>query len=182
MSTTDCKAGAALRFHEAAHRIVDAGLRATCLKLLEESRLFTWPAAITHHHNYAGGLLEHTLEVLEYAEHIAEAFPEVNMDVLRAAALWHDVGKVIEYTKITDGWERPREAQSNLHIVSSSLSFLYHADSVPVRSELREAVRHCVLAHHGPVKEWGSPEAPATLEALILHQADVLSAHYGATR
>lgn len=45
----------------------------------------------------------------------------------------------------------------------------------------RDAVIHCIHAHHGPVKEWGSPEAPRTIEALILHQADMLSAGYGAT-
>ena len=39
-----------------------------------------------------------------------------------------------------------------------------------------------ILAHHGPVREWGSPEAPRTLEALIPHQADMLSASYGATK
>jgi 3'-5' exoribonuclease len=42
-------------------------------------------------------------------------------------------------------------------------------------------VIHCILSHHGR-KDWGSPVEPATLEALVLHQADMLSAKFGATK
>ena len=37
------------------------------------------------------------------------------------------------------------------------------------------------FTHHG-LREWGSPVEPQTLEALLLHQADLLSAQYGATK
>ena len=38
-----------------------------------------------------------------------------------------------------------------------------------------DAVGHAILAHHGRL-EWHSPVEPSTREALILHQADALSA------
>jgi 23S rRNA maturation-related 3'-5' exoribonuclease YhaM len=34
---------------------------------------------------------------------------------------------------------------------------------------------HIILAHH--TKEYGSPVNPATIEALIVHQADLAEAH-----
>ena len=46
-------------------------------------------------------------------------------------------------------------------------------------AELNEAMSndllHIILAHHG-TKEFGSPVCPATIEALIVHQADTAEA------
>lgn len=66
------------------------------------------------------------------------------------------------------------QPNASTHIATSAIEFSRHG--------YNHAVVHCILAHHGPVREWGSPEAPKTLEALILHQADMLSASYGATK
>jgi 3'-5' exoribonuclease len=34
-------------------------------------------------------------------------------------------------------------------------------------------MRHCILSHHGR-KEWGSPVVPATREAILIHQLDMI--------
>lgn len=186
------------RFVRFSDQISDQCLFEACQRVIDTSAFPSWPAAITFHHAYEGGLLAHTLEVAEIALHIADQFPQVNRDVLIAAALWHDYGKILEYVVTdtpldgqrklffthsdlgTDYWVRDPNAMS--HILSSAIQFHQAALTHSVDRATRDAVIHCILAHHGPVKEWGSPEAPRTIEALILHQADMLSAGYGATK
>jgi len=178
--------------------ITNDALKATCFELVDIHSFLHWPAAISFHHAYEGGLIAHTIEVAEIAFHIAEKFPQVNRDVLIAAALWHDFGKIFEYVVTdtpldgqrklffshsdlgTDYWVRDSNAMS--HILSSAIHFALAASNHGVDHDTINRVIHCIHSHHGPVKEWGSPEAPRTIEALILHQADLLSAHYGATK
>ena len=185
-----------LPFNLLLETIRDPHLLHACDKLKSYPEFWTWPAAISHHHAYEGGLIAHTLEVAYIALNTAAKFPQVNLDVLLTAALWHDWGKIMEYHVVSlgqiglnevpkyhlykgrdeagyvDAWTRNPEAST--HIATSAIEFSRHANN--------PAVVHCILAHHGPVREWGSPEAPRTLEALILHQADMLSASYGATK
>lgn len=182
-----------------ANEIRDVKLFETCMELTTYPEFLTWPAAISYHHAYEGGLLAHTFEVIKHAKMIAFGFPGVNEDVLIAAALWHDWGKTLEYaqesywvfeaknkpfTKCKDGinaWSYA-EPRARHHILTSAQEFVVAARKHGVDRATEDAVVHCILAHHGPVREWGSPEAPKTLEALILHQADMLSASYGATK
>lgn len=180
-------------FNSYVTRVQDHGLRAACYQLRQYPKFHEWPAAIKFHHAYEGGLLEHTLEVTEYALCIAKAFPfaKVDRDVLITAALWHDWGKTLEYqiedwtsngkdiphlirNKDATGfnvWTRDHEATT--HLATSAIEFSKHCDN--------PAVVHCILSHHGR-KDWGAIEEPRTVEALILHQADMLSAKYGATK
>lgn len=177
-------------------------LRTTCDQLFENQKFLTWPAAISHHHAYEGGLLAHTCEVAGIALHIAHGMSHTNdgvkRDILLAAALWHDWGKTLEYIEVeafavrdgkvrhlvrdslTKAWVHDAKVES--HILTSAFEFAHHARLCGLDQQTTDAVVHCILAHHGPVKEWGSPVPPRTLEALILHQADMLSAGYGATK
>src|SRR5690606_3106574 len=61
------------------------------------------PAAITNHHAYIGGLLEHTCSLLGLASRIFGAdgsaeshFPGVSRDLVLAALFLHDIGKTTE--------------------------------------------------------------------------------------
>lgn len=154
------------------------------------------PAALRHHHAYTGGLAVHTKEVLDYGLAIGAQFPGFNRDVFITAALWHDYAKTVEYvaqtveeqeelggfTTYSEEWFRsglPEATQG--HILTGAQWCYYHARQHGVLASDRDAVIHCVLSHHGR-KEWGSPVEPATLEATILHSADMLSAKFGATK
>lgn len=172
-------------------------LQRTCGEVLRYSDFLCWPASLSFHHAYAGGLLSHTVEVCDYARHIAGCMDgQENTDVLIASSVWHDVMKIEEYVvKERDRvktderflFKSPlacwvKEQGGHAHIVNSTIEFATIARLFEVDKTTIDAVKHCILSHHGPVKEWGSPEAPKSIEAVILHQADYLSAKFGKTK
>ncbi|MDD4160523.1 MAG: HDIG domain-containing protein, partial [Synergistaceae bacterium] len=57
-----------------------------------------WPAAVSHHHAYANGLLEHTLSVTDCARSMAESLRisgyDIDVDIVVAGGLLHDLGKL----------------------------------------------------------------------------------------
>ncbi len=172
--------------------IQDPALRLACDAIGHYPIFLTWPASLSFHHAYEGGLLAHTVEVCDYALHIASAF-SINRDVLVASALWHDVLKVKEY-RVTglpqDGrylykasgeyWVKSNSGHD--HIIHGAIEFASVARGCGVSAEIADAVIHCLLSHHGPVRDWGSPIEPKSIEAIILHQADYLSAKFGHTK
>jgi 3'-5' exoribonuclease len=54
------------------------------------------PAAKVMHHAYLGGLLEHVVSLCGLGEKIASNYDELDVDLLRTAAILHDVGKLDE--------------------------------------------------------------------------------------
>ena len=63
----------------------------------------TWPAGRSQHHSELGGLLVHTTSLTRVATSIASFYNKVydanifNIDLLTAACLLHDLGKLVEY-------------------------------------------------------------------------------------
>jgi 3'-5' exoribonuclease len=171
--------------------IQNSPLRNTCYTVINQPKFAQAPASIKHHHAYTGGLAEHTLEVLRYLETMIVMFPEANKDVLITAAVWHDYLKVREYVADPIWTTEPFNAEWRYtddgfgrkigHISAGAALFAITALDKGVVAATAEQVVHCILAHHGR-REWGSPVEPQTLEALLLHQADMLSANYGQTK
>jgi 3'-5' exoribonuclease len=136
------------------------------------SRLRRAPAAKTVHHAYAGGLLEHTVSCLKLAHRLADHYPQVDRDLLVAGAFLHDLGKVRELS-YGGGTEYTDEGRLVGHLVMTAQWIHDKARRLGVPKDLEHHVVHLVLAHHGKL-EYGSPKAPATLEALLVHYLDEL--------
>lgn len=135
------------------------------------------PGAVRNHHAYVGGLLEHTLEVAFAAMDHCQRNANINRDLLLAAALVHDIGKVREIAVDEFGLATgfTREGKLLRHI-SLGLELLEQAcQRVQLAPELAVLLKHCMLSHHGQA-EWGSPVEPMFLEAELLHYLDNLSA------
>lgn len=135
------------------------------------------PGAVKNHHAYIGGLLEHTLEVAQGALDHCNRNNKINRDILVAAALVHDIGKVreIEVDAFGLGIGFTREGKLLRHI-SLGMEMLEHAcQVVKLAPEVGLMLKHCILSHHGQA-EWGSPVEPMFLEAELLHYLDNLSA------
>lgn len=127
------------------------------------------------HHNYLGGLLEHTLEAADYCE-AAYKMQGKNMsrDVLLAGTLMHDIGKVFEYDKDSFTFNITEEARMvGGHILLGRDYIKNVANNLP--NYIMQHLEHMILSHHGK-KEWGAVIEPQTLEAITLHHADLLSA------
>lgn len=139
-----------------------------------EQRLKTWPAAVTVHHNIKGGLILHTTNVVRNAIYIAKLYSDVNLDLVIAGALLHDLCKVYEYNE--DG-SVSQEGMYKDHItmmVSKLHDYYYRMYTGPSITEVDfQHLCHIVLSHHGK-PEWGSAKIPATKEAFIVHQADYI--------
>jgi 3'-5' exoribonuclease len=143
--------------------------------LLEEpviSRFAVAPAARGMHHAYIGGLLEHSLSMATLAAALAAHYPYVNKDLLIAGALLHDVGKTLEYT-LDGSFDYTEDGRLVGHIVRAIVMVEQTAAALNFpESELRQLV-HLIASHHG-THEWGAPVIPKTLEAILLHQLDLL--------
>ncbi len=135
------------------------------------------PAAKLIHHNYLGGLLEHTLEVVEICRHISDLYaPRVDRSLLITAAIFHDVGKIEEYDPDSLTFEQTDKGRLLGHI-SIGLNIIgKHCEKLPLfPAELKIKLEHLIISHHGE-RSWGSPEVPKTFEAFALFHADLLSA------
>jgi 3'-5' exoribonuclease len=132
------------------------------------------PAAKGLHHAYLGGLLEHTVSVVQLCQIIASHYGDViDNDLLLASAILHDVGKIFELT-----WERgfdySDEGRLLGHITQGAMFVEEQIREIPeFPPRLRMELLHNILSHHGQY-EWGSPRRPKTVEALILHAVENL--------
>lgn len=130
------------------------------------------PAARGMHHAYIGGLLEHSLSMATLAETLADHYPYVNKDLLVAGALVHDMGKTAEYT-MEGEFGFSEDGRLVGHIVRATVMVETAAAELDFpEDELRHLV-HLITSHHGTL-EWGSPVTPKTIEAILLHQIDLL--------
>lgn len=144
-----------------------------CEVVLQDARFDEAPGGSSHHHNYAGGLSQHTLEVAMLARDFAKGFGQANLALI--AAVFHDYGKIHEYTIEADGKITRNPFQNEIgHVIWSRDKFIAIAHAVELDAYRIEAISHALLAHHGR-REWGSPVEPATPLAWALHSADMLS-------
>ncbi|HLX40381.1 MAG TPA: HD domain-containing protein [Ktedonobacteraceae bacterium] len=136
-------------------------------------RFRRWPASMRHHGAVVGGLLEHTVNVTTIAELIAHLYP-CNHDLVLTGAMLHDIGK-LEELEDTIGSGYTTTGRMVGHIILGMQYVRSRAESVASVDEgMRDDLLHIILAHH--TKELGSPVNPATIEALIVHQADLAEA------
>ena len=137
-------------------------------------RLRTWPAAVTVHHAYRGGLLEHILKLAEVGGAVALAY-DVDVDMMLAGAVLHDIGKLEELRY--DGTTSYSREGNLLGHIAIGVTMVREAaaaiDSFP--ADLRSRLEHLVVSHHGE-RELGSPVEPMTEEAFILSAIDDLDA------
>ena len=154
------------------------------LRGVVERVLFTEPVAAEFrrapctragHHAYVGGLIEHTVAVGTLVGEVCQLHPRLDSDLLMAAALLHDVGKVREFTYgaefgITEEGRLIGHLSLGAEIVGSA------AGGLP--PERRAALLHCLLSHHGADGNRSGPGGRGfgSPEALALYRLNALDA------
>ncbi len=128
-------------------------------------------AAKSVHHGFVGGLTEHTLHVTQTCDFFCRQYPMMNRDLLLAAALLHDIGKLKELSDFPAN-DYTDEGQLLGHIVIGAMEVRERTATIPdFPQRTADELVHCILAHHGEL-EFGSPKKPALMEAIALHFAD----------
>jgi 3'-5' exoribonuclease len=139
------------------------------------------PAAKKMHHAYIGGLLEHTLSMVLLADRIAGHYSGLDRDLLIAGAVLHDIGKVDEF-EYSSRIEYSDEGRLISHIVIAIQMLeekLREIDAYP--RERANLLKHMIISHHG-AREFGSPEPPKTIEAVLLHFIDEIDSKVNGIR
>ena len=135
-----------------------------------------WPAAISLHHAYTGGLLEHSVSVAIGARDIARHYSDfaipVDMDLVIAGSLLHDIGKVEAYA-ISPVPAMTVKGNIMEHITLGVTMFMHFAEKEGLDENLTIALAHILASHHGR-REFGSPVLPESPEAMIVSTADDL--------
>jgi len=129
------------------------------------------PAAKQIHHAFLGGLIEHVLSVCGLARMAAQHYPRVDLDLLIAGVLLHDIGKIYELN-YERGFSYSSDGQLLGHINIALRMVAEKLRGLPdFPPRLRSLVEHMILSHHGHL-EFGSPKLPQFPEALLLHYLD----------
>ena len=131
----------------------------------------TAPAAKKMHHAYIGGLLEHTLSMVSLADKVARHYSGIDRDLLLAGATLHDIGKIKEFEykfsiDYSDAGRLLSHIVMGIEMIDEKLAGI---EDFPKDEML--LLKHMIVSHHG-AQEFGSPEPPKTIEAVILNYID----------
>lgn len=157
-------------------RADNAWIRQLLQRLLAEhgERLRVWPAALTVHHAYRAGLLEHIVKLAEVGELLAHAY-DADKDLLLAAAVLHDLGKLEELRY--DGATSYSTRGNLIGHITLGVQMMRDAarqiEGFP--EDLQTRIEHLIVSHHG-AREHGSPVEPMSVEAFIFSAMDDLDA------
>jgi 3'-5' exoribonuclease len=141
-------------------------------------RFINAPAAKIHHHNYKGGLIVHTNEVISICLNLCEIYEKLDKDLLLTAAILHDIGKIETYDMDENNLiSINRKGKLLDHIYIGAKMIENRCEMLNVNEETKTKLVHMILSHHGQ-KElgWGSTVDPLIPEAVALHHADDISA------
>lgn len=130
------------------------------------------PGAMQIHHAWLGGLLEHTLSLTKIAREAAKAYENVDLDLLTAGCLLHDVGKIREL-EVTTNIKVGEEGMLRGHTVIGEEMVRERARQTGLDGRTLLKLSHMVLSHLGK-PEYGAPRTPMFTEAVLLYYADEL--------
>lgn len=148
------------------------------IQFMDESGFFILPAARKHHHNYRGGLAQHSLEVLKYLREEIKTYSEdffsttTISDTIILTSILHDLCKVYDYDidssgKISIKDNDGRHAERSIEIIKQHII-------------LTEEEEKAILTHMGAyTMNWSflSESYKKYPVCFILHVADMRSAY-----
>lgn len=131
---------------------------------------------VYQHHNYLGGLAEHTLGVSYLAKMFADRYNIRYREIAILGAKLHDIGKIKEMNY--DGpftYSLEGEMEGHIVIGVTMLEEAFRENPELYTKEFRERIKGIVVQHHGKL-EYGSPKTMNTQESYIVHYADYVDA------
>ena len=143
------------------------------------ARLRTATAAVNNHHAYPGGLIRHTVDMMELCQLVGPRYERIDTELLIFGAFLHDLGKVHEISSsgelsYTDRGQLVGHIVIGIQMLDEQVAKLKQSGT-DFPDELKTQLEHLIVSHHGQL-EFGSPRLPSTLEAVALHHIDNLDA------
>lgn len=154
-------------------------VRKLVLALLDtyKSQLMYYPAAKSNHHSIKAGLLYHILRMLRSAKALGGVYKNINLDLVYAGVILHDIEKINEMDAtevgVVEGYTK--EGQLLGHIIMGIKRIDRVAESLNIDPELSLLIQHMILTHHYE-PEFGSPKKPLIPEGELLHYLDMIDA------
>lgn len=131
---------------------------------------------VSMHHNYIGGLAEHTLGVMYLTIMLCERYDCRNKEIAILAAKLHDIGKI--YELYYDGpfkYTLRGEMEGHIVIGTEMLDKAFNDNPEFYSEDFITRMKGCIVQHHGKL-EYGSPREMRMEESFILNSADSIDA------
>lgn len=142
-----------------------------------KNQLMYYPAAKSNHHAIKSGLLYHILRMLRSAKALGSVYKNINLDLVYAGVILHDIEKINEMDAtevgVVEGYTK--EGQLLGHIIMGIKRIDRVAESLGIDPELSLLIQHMILTHHYE-PEFGSPKKPLIPEGELLHYLDMIDA------
>lgn len=144
---------------------------------LYKPKLMYYPAAKSNHHAIKSGLLYHILRMLRSAEALGGVYKNLNMDLVYAGVILHDIEKINEMdaTEVGVVEDYTKEGQLLGHIIMGIKRIDRISDELGIDCEISLLIQHMILTHHYE-PEFGSPKKPLIPEGELLHYLDMIDA------
>ena len=131
---------------------------------------------VSMHHNYIGGLAEHTLVLMYLTKILCDIYDCRRREIAVLSAKLHDIGKIYEMD-FSGPFKYTLEGELEGHIVIG-VEMIDRAImdlKIPFSEDFIRRVKGCIIQHHGKL-EYGSPKKANMEESIILNFADNVDA------
>lgn len=131
---------------------------------------------VSMHHNYIGGLAEHTLGVMNLTKVLCDIYDCRRREIAVLSAKLHDIGKIYEMD-YSGPFKYTLEGELEGHIVIG-VQMIDRAIinlEIPFSEDFIRRIKGCITQHHGKL-EYGSPKKANMEESIILNFADSVDA------
>lgn len=163
---------------EITESIEDADYRAVCCAMLARrgDALRSLPAGKSVHHDFIGGLLMHTCDMLRTADFLAALYADtIDRSLLLAGTLLHDLAKAEEFTLSPLGLVSEYSVEGQLlgHLVMGARDVAQVAQECAIPQEKSVLLQHLILSHHGQ-PAFGAAVLPQCAESELLYLIDTI--------
>ncbi|GAA0866259.1 HD domain-containing protein [Paraclostridium tenue] len=131
---------------------------------------------VSMHHNYIGGLAEHTLGVMHLTKVLCDRYDCKHKEIAILSAKLHDIGKLYELDfngpfKYTLQGELEGHITIGVQLIDRAINEMDYKFS----EDFIRRIKGCIVQHHGKL-EYGSPRECNMEESFILNFADGIDA------
>ncbi len=154
----------------------DYSAAALTIRLLNSNKEAFCKSSAAHsiHHDMRGGLLYHTFRMVYNALYVSKVYTTLNLELLVCGTALHDIGKLTELdTDELGSADYSVDGRLFGHAVIGMEMVSEEAKKGPYNEEEVRQLRHMIASHHGSL-EYGAITTPATPEAFILHELDMI--------